>query len=187
MRHIKEILRLKLEAKLSHRQIARGLGIGMGTVSVYAKRALALELSWPLPAEMPNNELEQLLFPSPNLSARHGRVMPDCAAIHQELKRKGVTKQLLWEEYKQAHGDAGYQHSQFCGYYRECRAQQKRSMRQLHLAGEKLFVDYSGATVPIVNPDTGEVRCAEIFVATLGASNYTFATASWIQRCHLWK
>ena len=186
MRHIKEILRLKLEAKLSHRQIARSLGIGVGTVSVYAKRALALELCWPLPAEMSNNELEQLLFPSPNLSARHGRVMPDCAAMHQELKRKGVTKQLLWEEYKQAHGDAGYQYSQYCGYYREWRAQQKRSMRQLHLAGEKLFVDYSGATVPIVNPDTGEVRCAEIFVATLGASNYTFATASWTQRKADW-
>lgn len=166
MRHIKEILRPKLEAKLSHRQIARSLGIGAGTVSVYGKRASALGLCWPLPTEMSDNELEQLLFPSPSLSARHGRVMPDCAAIHQELKRKGVTKQLLWDEYKQAYGDAGYQYSQYCGYYREWRAQQKRSMRQLHLAGE--------------------IRCAEIFVATLGASNYTFATASWTQRKADW-
>lgn len=106
MRHIKEILRLKLEAKLSHRQVARSLGIGVGTVSVYGKRASALNLCWPWPTEMSDNELEQLLFPSPSLSARYGRVMPDCAAIHQELKRKGVTKQLLWEEYKQAYGDA---------------------------------------------------------------------------------
>jgi transposase len=186
MRHIKEILRLKLEAKLSHRQIARSLGIGVGTVSTYGKRASALGLCWPLPAEMSDNDLEQLLFPSPQLSARHGRVMPDCAAIHLELKRKGVTKQLLWEEYKQAYGDAGYQYSQYCGYYREWCAQQKRSMRQIHRAGEKLFVDYSGATVVIVNPDTGEIRSAEIFVATLGASNYTFATASWTQRKADW-
>ncbi len=186
MRNIKGILRLKLEAKLSHRQIARSLNIGVGTVSVYGKRASALGLCWPLPTEMSDSDLEQLLFPSPSLNARHGRVMPDCAAIHQELKRKGVTKQLLWEEYKQVHGNAGYQYSQYCGYYRRWRAQQKRSMRQIHLAGEKLFVDYSGATVPIVNPDTGEIRCAEIFVAILGASNYTFASASWTQRKADW-
>ncbi|MBB5189183.1 IS30 family transposase [Zhongshania antarctica] len=89
MRHIKEIRRLKLEAKLSHRQIARSLGIGVGTVSTYGKRAAVLGLCWPLPAEMSGSDLEPLLFPSPQLSARHGRVMPDCAGIHLELKRKG--------------------------------------------------------------------------------------------------
>ncbi len=186
MRHIKDILRLKLDAKLSHRQIARSLNIGVGTVSVYSKRAIAVGLTWPLPPEVSDNDLEQLLFPTPKISGRHGRVMPDCAAIHQELKQKGVTKQLLWEEYKQANGDAGYQFSRYCGYYRDWVAKQKRSMRHIHKAGEKLFVDYSGATMPIVNPDTGEIRFAEIFVATLGASNYTFAIASWTQRKADW-
>ena len=186
MRHIKEMLRLKFEANLSHRKIARCLDIAVGTVSVYARRALEIGLTWPLPSEMSDNDLEQLLFPEPKANGRHGRVMPDCAAIHQELKRKGVTKQLLWEEYKQAHGDAGYQYSQFCGYYREWLAKQKRSMRQVHRAGEKCFVDYSGATVPIVNPDTGEIHSAQIFIATLGASNCTFATASWSQQKADW-
>jgi len=186
MRHIKEILRLKLEAKLSHRKIARSLNIGVGTVSTYAQRATEVGIAWPLPLDMSENDLERLLFPAPQISDRHGRVMPDCPSIHQELKRKGVTKQLLWEEYKQAHGNAGYQFSRYCGFYREWLTKQKRSMRHIHQAGEKLFVDYSGATMPIVNPDTGEIRSAEIFVATLGASNYTFAMASWSQRKADW-
>ena len=186
MRHIKEILRLKLEAKLSHRKISRCLNIGVGTISLYSQRAKEVGLTWPLPADLNDNDLEQLLFPSPKVSGRHGRIPPDCATIHQELKRKGVTKQLLWEEYKQVYGNAGYQFSQYCNYYRDWLHQQKRSMRQIHNAGEKLFVDYSGATVPIVNPDTGEIRCAEIFVAVLGASNYTFAVASWTQRKADW-
>ena len=168
MRHIKEILRLKLEAKLSHRKISRCLNISVGTVSTYGKRAVDIGLTWPLPTEMSDNDLEQLLIPSPKPSGRYGRVTPDCSAIHPELKQKGVTKQLLWEAYKQAHGNAGYQFSQYCGYYRDWLAKQKRSMRHVHKAGEKLFVDYSGATMPIVNPDTGEIRFAEIFVAILG-------------------
>ena len=186
MRHTKEILRLKFEAKLSHRKIARSLNIGVGTVSLYGRRATEVGLSWPLSPDMSDNDLEQLLFPAAVIRGRHGRVTPDCASIHQELKRKGVTRQLLWEEYKQAHGNAGYQLSQYCGYYRDWLTKQKRSMRHVHQAGEKLFVDYSGATMPVVNPDTGEIRSAEIFVATLGASNYTFAMASWSQRKADW-
>ena len=186
MRHIKDILRLKLESKLSHRQISRSRNIAVGTVSVYCRRAVDLGLTWPLAPELSDNDLEQLLFPSPKVNGRHGRISPDCATIHQELKRKGVTKQLLWEEYKQTYGTSGYQFSQYCNYYRDWVRRQKRSMRQLHRAGEKLFVDYSGATVPIVNPDTGEIRSAEIFVAVLGASNYTFAIASWTQRKADW-
>jgi transposase len=93
-----------------------------------------------------------------------------------------VTKQLLWKEYKQAHVDAGYQFSQYCGYYRRWRQSQQRSMRHVHKAAETFFVDYSGATVPIVNPSNGEIRFAGIFVAVMGASNYTFVTASWRQR-----
>lgn len=186
MRHIKEILRLKLEAKLSHRKISASLNIGLGTVSTYGKRAVEAGLTWPLPDNMSESDLERLLFPAPKIKGSHGRIAPDCATIHQELKRKGVTKQLLWEEYKEAYGNAGYQFSQYCNYYRDWLAKQKRSMRHIHKAGEKLFVDYSGATMPVVNPDTGEIRFAEIFVATLGASNYTFAMASWTQRKADW-
>jgi len=186
MRQIKEILRLKFAANLSHRKISSSLNIAVGTVSVYTKRASELGISWPLPEEMSERELEKLFFPTPKASGRFGRIAPDCPAIHQELKKKGVTKQLLWEEYKQAHGRAGYQLSQYCGYYRRWLKSQQRSMRHVHKAGEKLFVDYSGATVPIVNPNTGEARFAEIFVAVLGASNYTFVMASWTQRKADW-
>jgi hypothetical protein len=112
MRQIKEILRLKFEAKLSHRKISTSLKIAVGTVSTYAKRASELGLSWPLPLDITDGDLEKLLFPSPKVSGQFGRVSPDCPAMHQELKQKGV------KEYKQAHGDAGYQFSQYCGYCR---------------------------------------------------------------------
>ena len=186
MRQIKDILRLKFEAKLSHRKISSSLKIAVGTISIYTKRASELGLSWPLPSEISDSELEKLLFPAPKAGGRLGRITPDCPSIHQELKQKGVTKQLLWEEYKQAHGDAGYQFSQYCGYYRHWLQSQQRSMRHVHKAGEKLFVDYSGSTVAIVNPRTGEVRFAEIFVAVMGASNFTFVIASWTQRKADW-
>lgn len=181
MRIIKEILRLKFEAKLSLRQIARSLKVGLGTVSLYINQAKAIGLSWPLPDELDDKRLELLLFPNRQSSTQSGYVEPDYAAMHQELKRKGVTKQLLWEEYKHIHGDNGYQYSQYCQRYRDWVEKQKRSMRQVHKAGEKLFVDYCGPTVSIVNPDTGELREAQIFVATWGASNYTYAQASWTQ------
>jgi transposase len=181
MRIIKEILRLKFEAKLSLRQIARSLKVGLGTVSLYVNRALEAGLSWPLPKDMDDKRLEQVLFPNRQTSGQSSYVEPDYAAMHQELKHKGVTKQLLWEDYKHLHGENGYQYSQFCQRYRDWVGMQQRSMRQVHKAGEKLFVDYCGPTVPIVNPDTGEIREAQIFVATWGASNYTFAKASWTQ------
>ncbi|MFT5716560.1 MAG: transposase [Oleiphilaceae bacterium] len=104
---------------------------------------------------MTDNDLEQLFFPSSKVSGRHGRVIPDYSTMHQELKLKGVTKQLLWEVCKQAHGNTGYQYSQCCGYYRKWRSKQKCSMQQIHQAGKKLFVDFNGATMPIVNLDTG--------------------------------
>ena len=186
MRTIKEILRLKFEAKLSQRQIARSLNIGLGTVSLHINRAKEAGLSWPLPNEMDDKRLELLLFPNRQTSTQPGHVEPDYTSMHQELKRKGVTKQLLWEEYKHVHGDNGYQYSQFCQRYRDWVGMQKRSMRQVHKAGEKLFVDYCGPTVAIVNPATGEIREAQIFVATWGASNYTYAQASWTQNKADW-
>jgi transposase len=188
MRLIKDVLRLKFESDLSLRQIARSLNIGLGTVSLHLNRAKEAGLTWPLPVDLDENGLERALFPNQLAPVRSGLVEPDYAVIHKELKRKGVTKQLLWEEYKQAQGEHGYQYSQYCQRYRDWVLTLKRSMRQIHKAGEKLFIDYCGPTIPIVNPDTGEVCNAQIFVATWGASNYTFAEATrtqtkpdWIQ------
>ena len=188
MRLIKEVLRLKFESGLSLRKIARSLNIGLGTVSLHLNRAKAAGISWPLPVDLDDNGLERILFPGQLAPVRSGFVEPDYALIHNELKHKGVTKQLLWEEYKQTQGEHGYQYSQYCQRYRDWVQTLKRSMRQTHKAGEKLFIDYCGPTMPIVNPDTGEVCNTQIFVATWGASNYTFAEATrtqtkpdWIQ------
>jgi len=188
MRTIRDILRLTFEAKLSQRQIARSLNIGLGTVSQHLKRAQAVELSWPIPDDMSDTVLESLLFPEQATTTRGGFVEPDYAVMHKELKKKGVAKQLLWEEYKQIYKDNGYQYSQYCQRYRNWVKTLQRSMRQIHNAGEKLFIDYCGPTIPIVNPDTGEVYQAQIFVATFGASNHTYAEATrsqqkvdWIQ------
>ena len=185
MRKLKDILRLHHESGLSRRSIAGALNIGYGTVVNYLNRARVANLGWPLAPDLDDQSLCELLFRRAPTGPRRF-VEPDCATIHQELKRKGVTKQLLWEEYKQIHAERGYQYSQFCHHYRQWCAQQKRSMRQDHQAGEKLFVDYCGPTVPIVNPDTGEFREAQIFVAVLGASNLTFACASWSQKQQDW-
>jgi len=178
MRIIKDVLRLKFDARLSQRQISRSLNIGLGTVSLHLNRAKEANLKWPLPTDMDDASLERALFPRQIQTAREGYVEPDYANMHKELKRKGVTKQLLWEEYKQIHGKNSYQYSQYCQRYRDWVLTLKRSMRQVHKAGEKLFIDYCGPTIPIVNPDTGEVCNAQIFVATWGASNYTYAEAT---------
>lgn len=186
MRTIKAILRLKFEAKLSLRQIASSLKLSLGAVSQHLKRADAARLSWPLPEGMDDQTLEAALYPKPTSPTQTLYVKPDYATMHKELKRKGVTKQLLWEEYKQVHGDKGYQYSQYCQHYRDWVGTLKRSMRQIHKAGEKLFIDYCGPTIPIVNPDTGEYRNAQIFVACWGASTYTYAEASWSQKKSDW-
>lgn len=186
MRTIKTVLRLHFEAKLGIRATARSLQISHSTVSDYVKRAKAAGLGWPLPAEMDDTALVHALFPDEAPSSKLGYLEPDYAQIHQELKRKGVTKQLLWQEYQEACSGHGYRYSQYCHRYALWLNMQKRSMRQTHRAGDKLFVDYSGVTVPIVNPDTGELRQAQIFVAVLGASNYTFVTATWSQQQQDW-
>ena len=128
--------------------------------------------------------LEARLFPTVPPAREH--VMPDCAHIHQELKRKGVTLLLLWEEYRATCAGQPYRYAQFCVYYRQYSSRLKLSMRQTHKAGEKLFVDYSGDGVPIVDPSTGEIRLAQIFVAVLGASGYTFAEATLSQKLPDW-
>ena len=186
MRKTKEILRLRYEVKLSLRGISQSLNIGYGTVSDYLRRAKLADLSWPLPADMDEVTLSLKLFPNQSPSAQRRFMEPDHPLIHQELKRKGVTKQLLWQEYRERYPDDGYSYAQFCHRYKAWVGCQKRSMRQLHRAGEKLFVDYCGPTMDVVNPDTGEVRSAQIFVAVLGASNYTFACAHWSQKQADW-
>lgn len=186
MRKIKDILRLRYEAKLSYRGIAQALDIGYGTVVDYLTRAKQAQLAWPLPVEMDEHSLARLLFPTQPVTGQRRFTEPDFPTVHQELKRKGVTKHLLWQEYRQQHPDDGYSYAQFCHRYLQWLGKQKRSMRQIHRAGEKLFVDYCGPTMPVVNPDTGEIRQAQVFVAVLGASNYTFACASWSQQQEDW-
>ena len=186
MRKIKEVLRLSVETGLSQRGIAQALNLGLGTVCTYLKRAQLAGITWPLPAEMDERTLGRLLFPSQPATGQRRFIEPDFSQVHQELKRKGVTKQLLWQEYRQQYPDEGYSYAQFCHRYRVWLGCQQRSMRQHHRAGEKLFVDYCGPTMSVVNPDTGESREAQVFVAVLGASNYTFACASWSQKQPDW-
>ena len=186
MRKIKDILRLRYEAKLSYRDIAQALNIGYGTVVDYLTRAKQAQVSWPIPADMGERELARLLFPTQPTTGQRRFSEPDYPEVHRELKQKGVTKQLLWQEYRQQHPSDGYSYAQFCHRYLQWLGCQQRSMRQVHRAGEKLFVDYCGPTMAVVNPDTGEMRTAQIFVAVLGASNYTFACASWSQKQADW-
>jgi transposase len=179
MRRIKEVLRLKLDFGLSHKQIARALKVSVGAVSKYGRLAERAGLKWTDLALMDETDIEARLMPPRGSVASSARIQPDCALIHRELKRKGVTLQLLWEEYVDAHGqEATYRYTQFCQRYHEFQASLKRSMRQTHRAGEKLFADYAGQTLPMIDALTGELRQANIFVAVLGASNYTYACAT---------
>jgi len=187
MRKIKEVLRLHFEKGLSAREIARSLDIGRGTIRNYLHRVQQVGLSWPLPPEIDEATLEHRLFPTIPLVSREKRQLPPMEYLHQELKKKGVTLQLLWHEYKEKSPE-GYQYSQFCRLYHQWAEKLDPCLRQEYRAGEKLFVDYAGQTMEITDPETGEIHEAQIFVATLGASNYTFAEAtrsqdlaSWIQ------
>lgn len=185
MRKIKEILRLSWECGLSKQKIAQSCGVARSTVGDYLMRASAAGLSWPLPEEVSEAELEMRLFPGPPKDLEEPRSLPDWPTIHKEVKKKGVTLTLLWTEYKLDHPD-GYQYTQFCSYYRRWKENLDLCLRQEHKAGEKLFVDYCGQTVPVVDRTTGESREAQIFVAALGASNYTYAEATWTQQRPDW-
>jgi transposase len=184
MKKIIEVLRLKYAARLSHEKIARACGLSKGAVGKYVSATRALGITWPLPDGVDQARLEALLFPARQPSSR--LVEPDYFQMHQALKRKDVTLQLLWAEYVAVHGDSGYRYSQYCHRYRQWRDRQKRSLRQIHLAGDKLFIDYCGPTVPIVNRHTGEIREAQVFVSVLGASSYTYAEATYTQSLPDW-
>ncbi|HIG40319.1 MAG: IS21 family transposase [bacterium] len=186
VRYIKEILRLRYEAKLSQREISRSVRVSVGSVNQYLARAVAAGIRWPVPDDMDHNALVKALFPDQLVTHKVRFVIPDWPTAQVELRRKGVTKQTLWEEYCQSHPHNAYSYSQYCHHYQVWLSQQRRSMRQVHKAGEKLFIDYAGPTVPVINPDTGEIRQAAIFVAVLGASNYSFAEATWGQSLSDW-
>jgi transposase len=187
MRKIKEVLRLDAAAR-SRREIARSVGISRSTVKEYLQRAAAAGVSWPLPEELTDSALEAQLFPPPPPSTV-SRPLPDWPVIHEELKarrRTGVTLMLLWLEYLAVHPD-GLQYSHFCASYRRWRGSLDLVLRQEHKAGEKVFVDFTGQMVPIVDRTTGEVLFeAEIFVGVLGASNYTYAQACRSQELSEW-
>jgi hypothetical protein len=184
MRKIKEMLRLHFEVGLSRREIARSLSVSHSTVNDLLGRFRSAGMTWPLPGNVDEAALEAVLYPG-NTGKSRRRPEPDWSRVHRELRRKGVTLQLLWLEYKDQHPD-GYQYSQFCQRYRLWRGKLDVVMRQVHRAGEKMFVDYAGQTVPVVDPATKRVRQAHIFVAVLGASNYAYAEASWSEDLHSW-
>jgi len=184
MRKIREILRLKHEAGLSNRSIARACAISKETVREYLGRAAEAGLVWPLGDEYSEETLERLLFPLA-IRAQDGRHLPDWAEIDRELRKKGVTRQLLWMEYKEAE-PRPLSYSQFCDLYRCWAKMLDPVMRMTHKAGEKLFIDYAGLTIPYVCRMTGEPREASVFVATLGASSYIYAESQGSQAMSSW-
>ncbi len=177
MRKIRDVLRYRHSTDLSLEAIARALNISKGVVAKYLKLATAAGLGWPLPDDLDDGTLERRLYQQP-MARASAFTEPDYANVHQGLKRKGVTLILLWEEYRAEAADAAYQYTAFCTRYRTWAGKLKRSMRQIHRAGEKLFADYAGPTMPIIDAHTGEIRPASIFVAVLGASSYTYACAT---------
>jgi transposase len=186
MRQVRDVLRLKA-AGLSGNEIARRVGVAPSTVRLTLKRLAAAGLDWPLPAEMTDAVLEAQLFTAVGTKQGHRRrAEPDFAAIHRELKHKHVTLQILWDEYIERDAD-GYRYSRFCDLYRGWASRVSVTMRQAHAGGDKLFVDYAGDTVPvIIDRLTGKTRRAQIFVAVMGASNFTYAEASWTQALADW-
>lgn len=176
MRKIQAVLDLHYSRSLSIRKIARSLGLKRSTVSDYIKRAAAAGIDWPVPDGWDEQDLHAALFGAANAPACR-RPLPDWSYVHLELHKKSVTLQLLHEEYLADHPD-GYRYSQFCERYRRFRKALNVSMRQTYRAGEKLFVDYAGQTIDVIDGSSGRVTKAHLFVAVLGASNYTYAEAT---------
>ena len=186
MRKIRDALRLTHAMGMSRRLVGEATGIGKTAVGEYVRRAAAAGLSWPIPDEIDDAELERRLFPPADTASCAARIEPDWSHIHAELKGRGVTLALLWQEYRAEHAQ-GYAYSWFCERHSDWRKRISATMRQTHLAGERLFVDYAGDTVPvIVDRLTGEVRQAQIFVAVMGASSFTYVEATWTQTLGDW-
>ena len=187
MRKLREVLRLKFELKRKHREIAAACCISAGTVSDLVRRWESQGLTWP--TELTDQELDAIMYPPPKPRDGHiVLVVPDWEDVHRELKRRDVhmTLKLLWEEYRDTHPDAHYGRSWFCKSYRAWAGRLEPVMRQVYKYGEKCFVDFAGDTLPVVDLDTGEARQAQVFVATLGASNYTYCDVCWSQDLPSW-
>jgi transposase len=185
MRKIREILRVCWGSGLSARQAAASCRVGRTTIKEYLDRAERAGLSWPLPEDLDDTALENRLFPSSIPLEVERRSMPSFDYLRKELTRKHVTLQLLWHEYKEKN-PKGYEYSQFCLRYRAWLKTLDISLRQDYKAGEKLFVDFAGDAIPIHDPKTGGVTPAYLFVAALGASNYTYAEAVLSQDLPSW-
>jgi transposase len=184
MRKVREVLRLKHALGLSYRKISEATGAGKTQAAEYVRRALAAGITWPVPEGIDDADLERRLFPVADDGANK-RAAIDWPAMQRELKRRGVTLALLWQEYLAEHAN-GYSYTRFCELYGEWRKHLSATMRQTHLAGEKLFVDWAGDTIGVADPATGEVGKARIFVAALGASNFTYAEARWTETLPDW-
>jgi transposase len=185
MRHTREILRQKWVLGRTHRQVAQSLRISSGAVGATMLRAQAAGLDWPQVQALADDALEARLYGRPDVAGTRGRPGPNCAWIHAERRKPGVTLELLHLEYLERHPD-GYRYTQFCEIYRRWLGRRGLSMRQLHRAGDKCFVDYAGQKPRVIDPATGAVTDVELFVAVLGASNYTYAEATWTQRVPDW-
>lgn len=183
MKHVKHILELHFEERLSIRAIARGVGIGRSSVARILDRAKVANVRWPLPKGTSDADLERILYPSPTQSGSVGRELPDWMEVYKELARhRSLTLHQLWAEYIERNPQ-GYQYSYFCELYREWRGcHEDPTMRITRKAGERLFVDYSGKKLRVTNPTTGETRTVELFVAALGASGYIYAEATETQK-----
>ncbi len=187
MRKIKEVLRLRFELRLGQREIARACSISQGAVHNYLKRAAAVGIAWPLPEGWDEQRVEQALFGERQVIKRlPEQVLPDFPALHSQLQQhRHLTLQLAWEEYRQVHAE-GYGYSRFCGLYQRWRGKQDVVLRQEYKPGEKGFVDWAGATIPVHDPVTGEVWPASLFVMVLGTSSYTYAEATQDQQLTAW-
>lgn len=183
MRKLREILRLKLMKGWSHRRTAASVGVSSGSVGSIAVRAAAEGLTWETIEGLTDAVLERRLY---GIGATSERPEPDPVWVHGERqKSKNVTLDLLHLEYLEENPN-GYKYTAFCDRYRSWLKAQRLSMRQVHRAGEKAFIDYSGETVGVTDPKTGEVRAAEIFLCVLGASSFTYAEATWTQTLPDW-
>jgi transposase len=182
MRKLKDVLRLRLTAGLSNRKIALVTGVGKSAVSKHVRRAEEVGLGWGQVESMAEEAIAALLYGPAGSQGADELAVPDWDEVAKELRRKGVTKLLLWQEYKDDHGARAYSYSRFCELYAGWKGDIEPVMRFEHVAGEKCFVDYAGQTLEVVDRETGEAREAQVFVATLGASNYTFVDVTWSQK-----
>ena len=187
MRKIREVLQLHHSCHYSHRQIAQACGIARSTVADYLCRASAAGLSWPLPAEVTESRITEMLFPPTPATDEPPRPLPDFDWVRSEKinhRRVNVTLDTLWDEYIGQHPD-GYRYSTFCALYHDWLGKRSYSMRQEHKAGEKLFVDYSSC-LEIWDKATGEPVTTQFFVSVWGASCFTYAEASLSQTLPAW-